>query len=94
MVTRSGASWGGPGHGGAMAGGEEQSAPVKRAARVRERARGGGGMEEELTADPIEATARPGRGLELANPRKFAGGRRLGTSLRATLQGFRRAMDR
>ena len=62
MVTRSGTSWGGPGHGGAMAGGKKQSAPVKRAARVRERALGGGGMEEELTADPVEATARPGRG--------------------------------
>ena len=45
-----------------IAGGEELTAPVKKAASVRERARGGGEMEEELTADSVEATARPGRG--------------------------------
>ena len=32
-----------------IAGGEELTAPVERAASVRERARGGGEMEEELT---------------------------------------------
>ena len=61
MVTCSGASWGDPGHGSAMAGGEEQSAPVKRAARVRERARGGGGMEGELTARSMSSSVVSGR---------------------------------
>ena len=56
------ASSGGSGLVRVIAGGEELTAPVKRAASVRERARGGGEMEEELTADPVEATARPGRG--------------------------------
>ena len=30
MVTRSGARWDDPGHGSAMTGGEEQSAPMRR----------------------------------------------------------------
>ena len=33
LVTCSGASWGDPGHGSAMAGGEEQSAAVEKEAR-------------------------------------------------------------
>ena len=43
------ASSGGSGLVRVIAGGEELTAPLERAASVRERARGGGEMEEELT---------------------------------------------
>ena len=47
--------------GGDMAGGEEQSAPMATVARRRGRARGERGKRQGLTANPAEATAKPGR---------------------------------
>ena len=49
MVTRSGARWDGPGHGAAMAGGTELSAPVVFMDRAGKSARGERGIEEKLT---------------------------------------------
>ena len=49
------------GHDCAIAGGEELTAPVARLVRGRDSLRGEGGNARELTADPVEATARPGR---------------------------------
>ena len=47
---------------GDMAGGKEQSAPMATVARRRGRARGERGKGQGLTAIPVEATTRPGRG--------------------------------
>ena len=62
MLPCSGVSYGGSGLVCVITGGEELTAPVKRAARVRERAQGGGGMVVELTAISTEDSAGSGRG--------------------------------
>jgi len=62
MLPCSGVSNGGSGLVCVIGGGEGLTAPVKRAARVRERARGGGGMVAELTAISTEESAGSGRG--------------------------------
>ena len=54
---------------------------------------GEGEQEQGLTADPAEATARPGRGWSSRIPDESAGGQRLKTRLGTTLQGFRRGLD-
>ena len=57
MVTRSGASWGGPGHGGTMAGSMELAAAEETAATEGNRARGERGSAEELTGRLMSSSA-------------------------------------
>ena len=59
-VTRSVASLGDGGHGGNMAGGEEQSAPMAMVARRRRRAWGERGKRQGLTAVRMKKTVSSG----------------------------------
>ena len=77
--------------GGDMTGGAELSAPMARVARRHGRARGERGKRQGLTANPVEATVRPGRDWSSRIPEEFAGGQRLKMMSWATLQGCRRA---
>ena len=51
----------GSSRGGDMTGDEELSAPMATVARKHKRSRGERGKRQGLTANPVEATARPGR---------------------------------
>ena len=79
------AALGNGGHGGDMAGGEELSVPMATVARKRGRARGERGKMQGLTANPVEATAWPGRDWSSRIPKEFAGGQRLKTMSGTTL---------
>ena len=93
-VTCSVAALGDGGHGGDMAGSEEQSAPMAMVARRHGRAWGERGKRQGLTANPVEATARLGRDWSSRIPEEFAGGQRLKTMPWTTLHGFRRGAAR
>ena len=71
---------------GDIAGGQEQSAPMAMVARRHGRAWGERGKRQGLTANPVEATARPGRDWSSRIPEEFTGGQRLKTMSGTTLQ--------
>ena len=90
----SGASCGGCGHGHAMAGGEKLSAAVVSTATAALQGKGEGKSVQGLTGIMQGGSASSGKHERRRIDDEVDGGRRLKMSLRATLQGFRRAVDR